>query len=223
MSDRTVLFDLDGTLIDTAADLVAVVNRLLREADRPLMPFAVARNRVSDGAVGLLRLGFGADLVEDRLEALRRRFLDLYIENVCIKSRLFIDIRDLFDAASGCLRWGIVTNKPREMSVALLTRLGLERLPGCIVGGDSLPQRKPHPAPLLFAAETLGAPAADCIYVGDSQRDIEAGRAAGMRTAVAAYGYIPPGVDAAAWGADALIRHPRDLAATLGALGAPVR
>jgi phosphoglycolate phosphatase len=214
------LFDLDGTLIDTAADLVAVLNRLLRDAGRPPMPYAVARNRVSNGAVGLLRLGFGADVSADRLETLRRRFLEIYIDSVCLKSHLFIDIRDLFDPSSRISRWGIVTNKPHEMTVALLRSLGLERLPGCIVGGDSLPQRKPHPAPLLFAAETLGAAAADCIYVGDAERDIEAGRAAGMRTAVAAYGYIPPAVDPATWGADAVIRHPRELAATLRALGA---
>lgn len=223
MSGSAVLFDLDGTLIDTAADLVGVLNRLLREAHQPPMPFAVARNRVSNGAAGLLRLGFGEDLGADRMEKLRRRFLDIYVENVCIKSHLFIDIATIFTVTSNSVHWGIVTNKPQEMTLALLARLGIERLPGCVVGGDRLAQRKPHPAPLLFAAEALGAAPEHCVYVGDAERDIEAGRAAGMRTAVAAYGYIPPTVDPAAWGADALIRHPRDLPAILSALGAPVR
>lgn len=223
MSAAAVLFDLDGTLIDTAADLVAVLNRMLREARQPPMPYAIARNRVSNGAIGLLRLGFGSDLDEAEMAALRERFLEVYLQNICINSRLFIDIYNIFNSEHDIVRWGIVTNKPQGMTDALLARLGIEALPGSIVGGDRLRQRKPHPAPLLLAAEELGTAPADCIYVGDAERDIEAGRAAGMRTVLAAYGYIAPGTDLFSWGADAVVRHPRDMAATLNALGVAIR
>lgn len=220
MTDAAVLFDLDGTLVDTAADLIDVLNRLLTERRRPPMPYAIARNRVSEGAAGLLRLGFGADLPADVLTDLRRRFLDVYLARICVKSRLFIDIKDLLhDSYEGKACWGIVTNKPQTLTVALLKGLGIEALPGCVVGGDRLAQRKPHPAPLLLAAEELGATPSQCVYVGDAERDVAAGRAAGMRTAVACYGYIPPSVNPSRWGADALIRHPRDVVGVLGTLG----
>lgn len=212
MSIEAVLFDLDGTLVDTAPDLVAVLNALLRESDRPPMPYAIARNEVSNGALGLLRLGFGLVHGDARLDALRTRFLDLYLERVCINSRIFIDLRHFIKNMDDIeARWGIVTNKPQAMTEPLLEQLGIADLPASVISGDRLPQRKPHPAPLLLAAEELGLDPARCVYVGDALRDIEAGRAAGMPTIAAAYGYIRQHDDPMAWGADEFVRHPARL------------
>ena len=214
MSAQDVLFDLDGTLVDTAPDLVAVLNGLLVERGCVRIPYAVVRNEVSNGAAGLLRLGFGdlADAAE--LEDLRQRFLAAYRRDVCKHSRLFIDLDDLFEQCAA-FRWGIVTNKPAAFTQPLLEQLGIADLWGSVVSGDRLPQRKPDPAPLLLAASELDVAAADCVYVGDAPRDIEAGRAAGMITVAAAFGYIRPSEDPSSWGADVVIRQPRELAAVL--------
>jgi phosphoglycolate phosphatase len=216
---EALLFDLDGTLVDTAPDLVAALNRLLAENTAPPMPYAIARNEASHGALGLIRLGFGAELPAERREQLRSRFLELYATNLCDKSRLFIEIERIASRIMPALRWGIVTNKPKAFTLPLLERLGLARLAACIVSGDSLPQRKPHPAPLLFAAEKLGLNPAACVYIGDAARDIEAARAAGMQTWVAAWGYIRPSENPASWAADESIRHPRELEGILSRHG----
>jgi phosphoglycolate phosphatase len=216
-----VLFDLDGTLADTAPDLVRVLNRLLVEHGRTQMPYAIARNEVSNGAGGLLRLGFGDLGSPDELERLRVRFLDLYAEDVSSRSRLFIALQDIDDHCHDLL-WGVVTNKPDAFTRPLLAALGLAERTRCVVSGDSLPQRKPHPAPLLLAAAELGVAAERCVYVGDAPRDIEAGRNAGMATIAAAYGYIRPTEDPSSWGADALIRRPGDLPNAIAALRARV-
>jgi N-acetyl-D-muramate 6-phosphate phosphatase len=208
---RAVLFDLDGTLVDTAPDLVAALNALLHEQGRAPMPYATARNEVSNGAVGLLKLAFGASLEPEAIAALRARFLAFYEERICDKSRLFIELEDIINVTGEDVRFGVVTNKPASLTVPLLDRLGVAALAGSIVSGDTLRERKPHPAPLELAARELGLPAAECIYIGDAARDIEAGRAAGMRTVAAAYGYIRPQVDPAAWGADLVVGHPRAL------------
>lgn len=218
MKVDAVLFDLDGTLVDSAPDLVAVLNRLLAEEGRPPAPYAIARNEVSNGAVGLIRLGFGPELTAERHEALRRRFLTSYSEKICINSRLFFSLRRILDVVSTCA-WGVVTNKPHLMTVPLLERLGLLDHCGCVISGDRLPQKKPHPAPLLLAAEELGIDARRCVYVGDAPRDIDAGRRAGMATIAAAYGYIRPDVDVRTWGADLIVRRPQELAGAIGLLG----
>jgi phosphoglycolate phosphatase len=214
LSAQGVLFDLDGTLVDTAPDLVAVLNTLLVERGRVRMPYAVARNEVSNGAVGLLRLGFGDLADAGEIEELRRRFLTIYRRDVCRQSRLFVDLEELFEQSSES-RWGIVTNKPAAFTEPLLEQLGIAHLWGSVVSGDRLPQRKPDPAPLLLAARELGVDAADCVYVGDAPRDIEAGRAAGMTTVAAAFGYIRPNEDPASWGADVVVRQPRQIAGVL--------
>jgi phosphoglycolate phosphatase len=210
-----VLFDLDGTLVDTAPDLVAVLNRLLAEHGAAPAAYAIARNEASNGALGLIRLGFGAALTAERRSALRARFLDIYAHNVYLKSRLFIGIPTLINEILDTRPWGIVTNKPHALTVPLLEQLGLAKLAGCIVSGDSIAERKPHPAPLLLAAQKLGLDPAECIYVGDAARDIQAGRAAGMRTVAALWGYIRPDEDPARWAADAAVQHPRLLAGIL--------
>ena len=218
MTVAAVLFDLDGTLVDTAPDLVAVLNRLLVERGRARMPYAVARNEVSNGAGGLLRLGFGEHMKPDEIERMRPRFLELYAEDVASKSRLFIEL-DTLDEVGSRVELGIVTNKPDAFTRPLLAALELAERVRCVVSGDRLPQRKPDPAPLKLAADELGIAAARCVYVGDAPRDIEAGQAAGMATIAAAYGYIRPRENPFAWGADAVIRRPRDLGAALAALG----
>ena len=216
MTVAAVLFDLDGTLVDTAPDLVMVLNTLLVEFERPPMPYAIARNEVSNGAIGLLRLGFGRDLSDAEFESLRQRFLELYTKKVCVYSRLFIDIYALFnklDHFSEC--WGIVTNKPQAMTDPLLAELGIAELPASVVSGDRLQERKPHPAPLQLAASEVGFAPEQCVYIGDALRDIQAGKAAGMKTVAATYGYIRPGEDPRSWGANTVLRHPSELAATL--------
>jgi phosphoglycolate phosphatase len=216
-----ILLDLDGTLVDTAPDLVGVLNRLLVEHGEPPVPYAIARNEASHGALGLIRLGFGAELPAERRDRLRARFLELYARNLCDKSRLFIDIEHLANTPPR-LRWGVVTNKPESLTLPLLEQLGIARLFACVVGGDSLTQRKPHPAPLLFAAEKLGLEPQTCVYIGDAARDVEAARAAGMQTWVASWGYIRSSEDPADWKPDELIRHPRELESILAGLDSQV-
>jgi phosphoglycolate phosphatase len=214
-----VIFDLDGTLVDTAPDLVAVLNRLLREGGTPRMPYAIARNVASNGAAGLLRLGLGPSAAAGDVERLRPRFLEIYAGNILDRSRLFIELDHIDDLGSR-FELGIVTNKPDAFTKPLLASLDLAPRFASVVSGDRLPQRKPDPAPLKLAASELGLAVDRCVYVGDAPRDIEAGRAAGMATIAAAYGYIRPSEDPYAWGADAVIRRPNDLDGALASLGA---
>jgi len=212
MKISAVLLDLDGTLVDTAPDLVAALNTLLVRHQRPLAPFAIARNEVSNGALGLIRLGFGAAYTAAHIEDLRREFLEIYGGQVAVKSCVFNGIREILNDLSdyGPL-WGIVTNKPGALTTPLLEALRLRDPPACVISGDRLPQRKPDPAPLLLAARELGVPAGRCVYVGDAQRDIDAGHAAGMGTIAVTYGYIRPHQDPYSWGADCVIRRPNEL------------
>lgn len=212
MIQRAVLLDLDGTLVDTAPDLCAVLNTLLARHDRPPLPFAIARNEVSNGAIGLLRAAFPEPGEALDIESLRLEFLEIYLEAICINSIIFSGLEDILRILEKeRRRWGIVTNKPQAMTEPLLAGLGLAGRAGCVISGDRLPERKPHPAPLQLAARELGLEPAECIYVGDAPRDIDAGRAAGMATIAAAYGYIRASDDPWAWGADLVIRRPTDL------------
>ena len=212
MSIEAILMDLDGTLVDTAPDLVSVLNKLLTDRDRPPVPYAIARNEVSNGALGLLRLGFPQRQTDTELEPLRLEFLEIYTRHVCVNSRLFNGLIPILSKLHDeLIPWGIVTNKPHSMTTPLLEKLDLPCPPGCVVSGDRLPQRKPHPAPLLLGAKEVGIDAERCVYVGDAHRDIDAGRAAGMATVAAAYGYIRAADDPAQWGASAIIRRPGEL------------
>jgi 2-phosphoglycolate phosphatase len=207
-SIRAVLFDLDGTLLDTAPDLIRVLNQVRTEQGREPLPYAEARTQVSHGSAGLIRLGF-PDLSGEPLENLRLRLLELYAQQLVVGTQLFDGCRLVLDtlAARG-LAWGIVTNKPGFLTDPLLAQLGLAAEAGCVVSGDTLPERKPHPAPLLLAASRLSIPATDCLYVGDAERDVQASRAAGMPVLVARYGYLGPADDPVAWQGDALIDSP---------------
>jgi phosphoglycolate phosphatase len=219
---RCVLFDLDGTLVDTAPDMAAALNALRAEEGLAPMPQRAIRNHVSHGSAAMVRLGFGAAVDPAEHERLRLRFLDLYSGCATDASRLFPDMDRILDAieASG-RRWGIVTNKPGWLTDPLVAALGLAERADCVVSGDTCARRKPHPDPLLHAAQITGTHPRDCVYVGDASRDIEAGRGAGMTTLVALFGYIDESQAPESWGAQGYIEQPLDLLAWLDAEAAP--
>lgn len=209
---EAVLFDLDGTLLDTAPDLAGALNRVLVGHGRPALPFSRIRPWVSHGSFALTRLGFDYAETSAEFEAARLALLDHYHAHLADETTPFAGVQALIARleASG-LRWGIVTNKPDWLTQPLLRALALPWLPGCVVSGDTLPERKPHPAPLLYAATRLGCTPAACAYVGDAERDIEAGRRAGMRTLAASWGYYTEAEDPAAWAADAVVHSPEEV------------
>ena len=206
-----VLFDLDGTLADTAPDLAYALNLLRAERGLDPVPLATLRAHVSHGARGMLEAGLG--LLPDAADfiVLRDRFLQLYEDNLVRDSRLFDGMAALLDdlEARG-LSWGIVTNKAERVAVPLVAGLGLSTRTGCLVGGDTTGKAKPHPDPLLEGARRIGVDPSRCLYVGDDRRDVEAGIAAGMTPVVALYGYLH-GADPHDWGATWMIEGPLDL------------
>jgi phosphoglycolate phosphatase len=209
---RAVLFDLDGTLADTAPDLGRALNRLRAERGLEPLPIGIMRAHASSGARGLLKAGFGLTPESEGYDALRDRFLEFYAENLCVDTQLFEGIPELLSMVEArALPWGIVTNKAKRFTEPLLRALAIGHRAACIVSGDSTPHVKPHPAPLLQAAMLLSLPAVDCVYVGDDLRDVQAARAAGMRFAAAGWGYLGDGADPRSWEADAVISHPADV------------
>ncbi|OGT00109.1 MAG: phosphoglycolate phosphatase, partial [Gallionellales bacterium RBG_16_56_9] len=207
---RAILFDLDGTLVDTAPDLAAAVNRL--RADRGLAPtpLALLRPFASAGARGLIGAAFQLQPSDPGYEELRVAFLDTYEAELVRESRLFDGIDKLLaEIAEMTLSWGIVTNKAARFTEPLVPRIGLQQA-ACIISGDTTSHPKPHPAPLLEAAHRLQLAPADCWYVGDDLRDIQAGQAAGMASIAAAWGYCGA-IEPAAWGADDIAATPLDL------------
>jgi N-acetyl-D-muramate 6-phosphate phosphatase len=221
MPETAVLFDLDGTLADTAPDLAAALNTMLRADGHDELPYDVIRPWASWGALRLIALGYGEGLESTRLAALRVRFLTCYETGLCRETRLFPGVPEALEALeSAGVPWGIVTNKPGWLTDPLVAALGLSERAGTVISGDTLPFAKPHPMPLLHAARELHVPARRCVYVGDNIRDIEAGRAAGMYTIAAAWGYITADDDPASWQADRLVLAPEALAGLAGELTA---
>ncbi len=217
MSGRTfpalVLFDLDGTLLDSAPDMAATVNRMRAARGQGPMALEALRPHVSRGSRAMSAAAF-PELGGEVDGAMIREFLDVYEQELGRHSLLFDGVADLLDAIEGAgSRWGIVTNKPEYLARQVLPPLGWEARSAILVGGDTLPERKPHPLPLLHAASALGVSPADCAYVGDDRRDIESARAAGMRSVVALWGYRPDDEDPATWGGDALVASARELVA----------
>ncbi|GAB1595541.1 phosphoglycolate phosphatase [Lysobacter claricitrinus] len=208
---KAVLFDLDGTLLDSAPDMVAAVNAMRVARGEPPMALDALRPHVSKGARAMVGAAF------PRVDAATRdawipEFLDHYRRELGLHGRPFDGIEELLAAieAAGS-RWGIVTNKPESLAVALMPILRWDTRCAVLIGGDSLPARKPDPLPLLVAAERMGVDVADCVYVGDDERDIVAARAAGMRSVVALWGYRLDDDDPVSWQGDVMLDTPRDM------------
>lgn len=209
---RTILFDLDGTLADTAPDLAFALNAVLQEQNRMPLPFEAIRPVVSHGATALIRLGFQIEPNDATFEPLRLRLLDIYRKHLTRHTRLFPGIEELLGAIEQRgMNWGVVTNKPAWLTDPLLEQIGLTARAACVVSGDTVAERKPHPAPMLHACHLAGSAAHECVYVGDAARDIEAGKRAGMKTLVALFGYIGADEQPDNWGADGMIAHPAEL------------
>ncbi len=218
MTNKTaaVFFDLDGTLVDTAPDMVGALLRLCDEEQQLHPDLEQARNVVSDGSLGLVNLAFGLEQDTEDRERRIQRFLALYAKYICEETQLFGGIEKLITAIETAnIPWGIVTNKPGWLTEPLLKELRLEDRIVCQFSGDSLPERKPHPAPMFAAAKAANVDPAQCIYLGDAQRDIEAGNAAGMTTLTALWGYIETAHTPSNWGADGMLTNPDDAIAWL--------
>ena len=216
---QAVLFDLDGTLLDTAPDMIGALNRLLVERGRDALSHESMRRYVSHGSARLVRVGF-ADAAESELPALQQRFLEIYRVHLSAGTTLFPGMQEVLDDLRQLkLEVAIVTNKPGWLTAPLLQQLRLDDGFACVVSGDTLPERKPHPLPLLHAARVAGAEPSRCVYVGDAERDIQAARGAGMTSLIARYGYI--GADEAIddWRADGLLNSPHELLSWLRANG----
>lgn len=211
-----VLFDLDGTLADTAADLGAVLNRLRSEAGQAPLPAATIRPHVSKGVRGLLGIGFALAPGDDGYAELHQRFLAYYGDSLCVATTLFEGVLGLLASleAEG-IKWGVVTNKTSRYTLPVMAALGLGRRAACIVSGDSSPRPKPAADPLLLACTLAGTLPACCLYVGDDLRDMQAARAAGMGAIAAAWGYLGDDLPLESWGADAIIHSPGELTGLL--------
>ncbi|HEV3426100.1 MAG TPA: HAD-IA family hydrolase [Paraburkholderia sp.] len=209
---QAVLFDLDGTLADTAPDLAAAVNKMRHERGLDMVPLDDLRPLASAGARGLIGGAFGIGPEHHEFASMREEFLANYEADLCIETTLFpgIDaILDELDARS--VRWGIVTNKVSRLTEPLVAQLGLDLRAGCVVSGDTTPHAKPHPAPLLHAARELDLAPERIVYVGDDLRDVQAGFAAGMVTVAAAYGYCGKDIPPARWHAQHVVQSPAEL------------
>lgn len=212
MACDCILFDLDGTLVDTAPDLGYALNQVMLELGRQPLPDAVTRPHASAGARGLLKLGLGIDDSHPDYAPLRERFLAIYAANLSRQSRLFEGMYACLQSlGERGLDWGVVTNKPGWLTDPLMAALDFPSPACCIVSGDATANPKPDPANLLLACEVSGHAPNRCLYVGDAERDIVAGRRAGMTTVAVTYGYIENGHAPEAWQADWLIDHPAEL------------
>ena len=207
-----VLFDLDGTLIDSAPDLAAAANAMRVERGLPPLPLSALRPWVGSGARGMLGAAFALSPEDPRFMAMRDEFLDRYSAASLVHTVVFESIVPVLDHLDKLgLRWGIVTNKATRFTLPIVEGLGLGPRAAAVVCGDTTPHSKPHPAPLLEAAQRAGALPANCVYLGDDHRDIVAGRAAGMAVLAAGWGYLGQGTPIEAWGADAVLPAPANL------------
>ena len=213
---RTLLFDLDGTLIDSAPDLAGACNDMRVERGLAALPYPSLRAMVGSGARGMVGVGFGLKPGDAGYDALREEFLRRYETRMTQSTVVFPDVLPLLAAlGKRGVQWGIVTNKAERFAQPLVAWLGLREQAAALVCGDTTPHSKPHPAPLLEAARRIGVDPSDCLYVGDDCRDVEAGRAAGMGTIVAGWGYLGAGEPVSVWGADRVVERPDELLALI--------
>jgi phosphoglycolate phosphatase len=216
---RAILFDMDGTVLDTAPDMAAALNTLRAEQGLAPMAYDEVRSEVSHGAKRVVRSAF-PDAEDGRFAALQRRFLEIYRGALSGGTQLFPGMSQVLDAlAARRLKAGIVTNKAGWLTEPLLEQLDLRARFDCVVSGDTVAECKPHPLPLLHAAKLAGAMPGECIYVGDAERDVQAAHAAGMVALVANYGYLRADEDSTAWGGDAYLEQATDLLGWLDASG----
>lgn len=209
---RAVLFDLDGTLADTSPDLTDALNQLLKKHGKSTLNYDHVRKNTSRGSIAMIELGFNEILEEEHGMQLREEFMEIYSTMLCNKTKLFPEVPELLDFLDHAeVPWGIVTNKPGRFAEPLVQELEIAYRAICLVSGDSLSRRKPSPDQLHHAANIIGINESDCIYMGDDQRDVQAGKAAEMKTAVAAYGYIQDNDDPRSWGADAVFNNALEL------------
>ncbi len=209
---KTVLFDLDGTLLDTAPDLAFALNETLKRYQQPPLPFDTIRPVVSHGGMALIKLGFNLQPNEAGFEERRQFLLDVYLNNLARETVLFDGMENVLSTLEQArIPWGVVTNKPAWLTDPLMAQMGLDQRAVSIVSGDTLPQRKPDPAPVLLACEQAGTAPEHCIYIGDAERDITAGKRAGTQTAAALFGYLMPGDDPQSWQADHQLERPEQL------------
>jgi 2-phosphoglycolate phosphatase len=210
-----VLFDLDGTLVDSAPDLVDALNRVRVSLNRAPVPEAQVRPAVSKGGMAMLRAGIPE--IPDAEHTLLERFLATYRENICVRSALFDGVAEVLAVLEAeRIPWGIVTNKPEWLTTPLLAALALDTRIAALVCGDTLPVRKPDPAPVRHACEVIGVLPADTAMVGDDRRDIDSARGAGALAVIAAWGYIGADESPLEWAADRSATTPRDLLALFG-------
>ena len=209
---RGVLLDLDGTLFDTAPDLVAALNALRSEQGLPPLPAALLASAVGHGSVPMIARGFDLPPSDPRFEPLRERFLALYHDNLSEHTRPYDGMEGVLDHLEAAdIPWGIVTNKPGWLTHPLMEALGYQHRPSCVVTGDDLARRKPHPFQVETGCQAIGLAPAECLVVGDAERDIQAGRRAGTLTLAATYGYLSGDDRVSRWGADGLIIQPGEI------------
>ncbi len=209
---RAILFDLDGTLADTAPDLAYALNLMREKRGMPPLLESTLRVHASSGARGMIGIGLGIRPDDAEFDAARNEFLDNYQLHLARATRLFPGIHELLDAIEQRgLRWGIVTNKSHRFTLPVLDALELTARAACAISGDTTAHAKPHPAPMHAALQVLGVEASECFYVGDDERDVQAGHAAGIEPVVALYGYLGNGKPPEQWGARLTIEQPLDL------------
>lgn len=212
MQLKSLLLDLDGTLVNTAPDMVGALNRLLAKYKQPLADVKEASKLVSNGGRALVLHGFGQHISDETATELTQEFLQIYKQYVCVESTLYEGMLETLEyCETNKLLWGVITNKPIELAKDVLSGLGLLERCSILLGGDSLPVRKPDPVPMLHSCMVLNLAPSQCLYVGDHIRDIQAGNAAGMDTAAALWGYINDSEDPNTWDAKYMVRQPSGL------------
>jgi len=209
---KAVLFDLDGTFADTAPDLAAALNHARAAQNLPPLPLETLRPQASHGSRGLLKAGFNIEPEHPNFNTIQAVFLDYYTRNICVHTRLFNGMAALIDELEHRdIKWGIVTNKPHRFTVPLMQALDYANRATCLISGDTYSHAKPHPEPMLGACKTMGIAPAQCLYLGDDLRDMQAANASNMRGIIANYGYVSPDVSIKNWQAYGSINHPKEL------------
>jgi len=209
---KAVLFDLDGTFADTALDLAASLNQVLTEEGKNPLAFDTIRPVVSHGGAALIKLAFDYNESGAEFERVKTRLLEIYLDNISRLTIVFDGIEELLhDLEKNNILWGIVTNKPSWLTDPLMLQMGYSTRAATIISGDTTQNRKPHPEPLFYACKEIDCQPHECLYIGDAQRDIIAGNAAGMTTLCALFGYIEAEDNPEKWGADAMISHPEEI------------